>query len=161
MFVNKKKVAVLIVLVIMLFTLFYINLPKNCEKDYENCFSDNVSKCSKSKVLASKDDNLYRYEVVARKQDSCIVKVSLAKVSETQSLDLKKALEGKSMLCSLPMSLINTKDINSIENLNDYCTGQLKEAILEITLQKLYDVVVQNIGPVASEIRGISGNITK
>ncbi|HLC85880.1 MAG TPA: hypothetical protein VJG30_01170 [Candidatus Nanoarchaeia archaeon] len=160
MFVNKKKVAVLIVLIVVLGILFYINTPKKCARDYD-CFSSNVVKCSKASVLSTKEDNLYFYEVLGKKQDNCIVKVRLMKLSETQSHDLRKALEGKSMSCSLPISLLESKDINSIDNLNDYCTGQLKEAILEVTLQKMYDVVVQNIGPIASQLRGVpASNIT-
>ncbi|MEK6948093.1 MAG: hypothetical protein AABX19_02520 [Nanoarchaeota archaeon] len=152
MFVNKKKVSVLVFLIILLAIIVIINTPKNCKNDYY-CFNDHVLDCSKAKVITEKDGSTYYYEVLSKKDDNCIVKVQLNKLSDTQSKDLKKALEGKSMLCSIPSSTLEVKDIKSIPNLNDYCSGQLKEAVLEVTIQKLYDVVVENIGPIAAQIR--------
>jgi len=159
MYVNKKKVAILVFLILVLGVLFYLNTPKNCKRDYE-CFSSKVSECSKAKVTTNKEDNLYYYEVMGKKLENCIVSVKLLKLSDAQPFDLRRALEGKGMLCSLPMSVLQNSDIKDIKNLNDYCTGQLKEAILDVTLQKLYDIVVQNIGPIASEIRGVSNNVS-
>ena len=152
MFVNKKKVSVLILLIILLIVVIVINTPSNCKNDYY-CFNDHVLECSKAKVTTVKDNSTYYYEVLSKKDDNCIVKVQLVKLSDSQSNDLKKALEGKSMLCSIPSSTLEIKDIKSISNLNDFCSGQLKEAILEVTIQKLYDVVVDNIGPIAAQIR--------
>ncbi|MBS3161130.1 hypothetical protein J4476_00325, partial [Candidatus Woesearchaeota archaeon] len=150
--INKKKVSVLIFLVILLTVIIVINTPSNCKSDYY-CFNDHVLDCSKAKVITEKDDNTYYYEVLSKKDDNCIIKVQLNKLSNSQSNDLKKALEGKNMLCSIPSSTLEVKDIKSITNLNDYCSGQLKEAVLEVTIQKLYDVVVENIGPIAAELR--------
>ena len=152
MFVNKKKVSVLIFLIILLVVVIVINTPSNCKNDYY-CFNDHVLECSKAKVTTVKDNSTYYYEVLSKKDDNCIVKVQLVKLSDSQSNDLKKALEGKSMLCAIPRNTLEIKDIKSISNLNDYCSGQLKEAILEVTIQKLYDVVVENIGPIAAELR--------
>ena len=45
-----------------------------------------------------------------------------------------------------------TAQITKINNLNDYCTGQLKETILSITVEKLYEIIVKNIGNITLQL---------
>ena len=82
-----------------------------------------------------------------------IIEVTLTKVSDSKAVELKNALEGKSMKCSITREILKEKPIKEIKTLNDYCTGQLKEAMLELSLNKLYEIVIKNLGPLTTEFK--------
>lgn len=67
--------------------------------------------------------------------------------------NLKKALEGKGMLCELQKSVLAEKPLSQFNDLNDYCTGPLKEKMLEINLENLYGLVVKQLGPLATQFK--------
>ena len=147
---DKKKVIGIFVLFFIIINFYLFSLPKNCNYD-DSCFNDAAAKCSRAKVISYKEGNEYNYEVLARKKDDCIINVKLARISEEKAEDIRSALEGKSMICSVPEETLKTKSLNEIENLNDFCTGALKEAILEVTVNGMYELVVKNIGSIAAE----------
>ncbi len=150
--VNKVKLIILFFIIIFIVLFFFFTKAKNCNDD--SCFDSYASKCSKAKVISPNDDNRYKYEILGRKANNCIVEVTLLNLSESQSNDMKLALEGRSMKCAIAQDLLTAdKNIKDIKNLNDYCTGQLKEAVLQVTLDKMYEIIVKNIGPLATEFR--------
>ena len=53
------------------------------------------------------------------------------------------------------MDLLQIKNISQINDISDYCTGPLKEAALEIVLEKVYSIVVANIGQITLEYENI------
>ena len=111
--------------------LFLLSLPKNC-KDNEECFNSASSICKKAKANLLKDEDVYNYYIRGKKDDNCVVKITMLQVSEKKSLSMKEGLEGRYMDCAVPMKLMSEKPINKMSEINDYCTGPLKEAILEI-----------------------------
>ncbi len=147
--IDKKKVIALVIIVIAIVSIFFFTRSKQCNSD-ENCFNSYAARCSKAGVNTLNKDNTYHYEILGNKRENCIVEVTLLRLSETQPVDMKQALEGRSMSCAIPRTTLQNQTMNSIQNLNDYCTGPLKEAILEITLDKMYDLIVKNIGPIAT-----------
>jgi len=147
------KLVTLIVLILILFGFWLFNRPKNCSSD-ETCFNSNFIKCNKAYVvLSDKENNKFNFEIKGHTGNNCIVEAELVSMAESKPLDIRNSLEGKSMTCSIPKD--NPSSINNIENLNDYCTGQLKEASLQITIEKMYSIIVQNIGPLATEFRNV------
>lgn len=94
-------------------------------------------------------DQFY-YEIQGSKADSCVMTIYLMKSNEQTPLEVKKFMEGKGMICEIPKTELQ-KPISEIKNINNYCTGPLKEALLQITVENLYDIVTKNIGPVALE----------
>lgn len=150
--VDKKKVITLVVILIVIAAIFLLTKPKNCGSD-DSCFNSAVGRCSKAKVNTLSDDNKYIYEILGKKGNNCIIEVTLLKLSESQPYDLKKALEGKSMKCAISTEMLQNQTIKQITNLNDYCTGPLKESILQITLDEMYDIIVKNIGPLTSNFK--------
>ncbi|MBS3175481.1 hypothetical protein J4440_06380 [Candidatus Woesearchaeota archaeon] len=152
---GRKEIIVLaLVLIIILIFLIILGAPKNCGTD-ESCFNTKSSQCDKVKATLNREGNQLYYNILGEKNDNCVVRVTMKKVSEAQQIELKQALEGKNMDCSIPMNLIREKNINSISNIYDYCTGSLKEAFLDITLQKLYELVIKNIGTLASGLQQV------
>lgn len=77
--------------------------------------------------------------------------VYMIKANEDTIPDLRGFLESKGMICEVPLKELGGRGVSEIETLYGYCTGPLKEAILQITVEKLYDLASKNIGPVAIE----------
>lgn len=147
---DKKKVIILIIIIFIFLGFVLLTRAKNCDTDY-NCFRNSESKCTLAKVKSENNDNLYEYKIVGRKGNNCIMEITLLSLSQTQPKDLRDALNGRSMKCAVPRDLLKDKTVKEIANINDYCTGTLKEALLQITLDKLYDIIVKNLGQVAIE----------
>ncbi len=151
---KTKIIAVSIFVVLIIVVLIFLGLPKNC-KNNEECFNEKVIKCSKVKAILVKNENQLNYYVIGRSGSDCVAKITMAKVSEKQNVDLRKALEGRSMDCAVPMDVLKEKGMNQVDNIYDYCTGPLKEAFLDITLQKMYDLVVKNLGTLTSGLQQV------
>ncbi len=151
---DKKKVIALAIILVLAITIFFITQPKNCEKD-DSCFNTFLQKCSKAKIITTSNEDTFKYEILGKKENTCIIETTLLKVSENKPVELKQALEGRSMRCAIPKEIILEKQINEIGNLSNYCTGSLKEAILQITIDKLYEIIVKNIGPITTEFKNL------
>ncbi len=158
----RVKLYFLGVLVLGLLAIIILMYTKDCKSD-EACFSKYSVECKQAKLVGVSQNNFFLYEIKGKEvqagEKRCIVKVTLLKLEETANQNLKNALEGKGMLCHIPQYLLFQKHLDQIENLNDYCTGPLKEVLLEISLEKLYNIVVKNIGPVALEFSKILSSI--
>lgn len=147
------KLVILLVLIILLFGFWFFTRPDECGSD-SVCFNSHFIKCSKVKSdLINKDENKFNFEIKGSLDNNCIIKATLISMPESRPVDIRKALEGKSMTCSIPRDI--GTPITNLDNLNDFCTGQLKEASLQITIEKMYSIIVKNIGPLASEFKDV------
>ncbi len=159
-FLDKKKIIIILVLIVILLSLIVSTKAKNC-KTNDECFNKATAQCSLAKVITKTNDNLYNYEILGKNKDNCIIEVKLLNLSDSQPKDLKEALNDRSMKCSISREFLKTKTIKDIENINDHCTGPLKEAILEVTLEKMYELVVKNLGSISKELANPITNSTK
>jgi len=155
-----KEVVIASAILIVIIILFVLSIPKNC-KDNEECFNSASSICKKAKANLLKDEDVYNYYIRGKKDDNCVVKITMLQVSEKKSLSMKEGLEGRYMDCAVPMKLMSEKPINKMSEINDYCTGPLKEAILEISLQKMYELIVKDIGNVTIALQEVIAGLEK
>lgn len=146
---DKKKVYILVFLLIIIATLIVMNYTKNCNYD-ESCFNKHAQDCSRAKANLYRNENEYKFEITGKKEDKCRVVVYMIKANEETISNVRGFLEGKGMVCEVPKTELQNP-ISEITNIKDYCTGPLKEALLQITVEKLYELVTKNIGPVALE----------
>ena len=147
---DKKKVYLIVFLVIVALVLVVINFTTNCNYD-ERCFNKYTEKCSREKLnLIQESGDQFYYEIQGSKADSCVMTIYLIKSNEQTPPEVKKFMQGKGMICEVPKTELN-KPISEIKNINDYCTGPLKEALLQITVENLYSLVVKNLGPEAMQ----------
>ena len=58
------------------------------------------------------------------------------------------------MVCKFDVGQLREEDVTEIKDILGYCSGPLKESMYEIMIQKLYNVVAQNMGGIISEIQG-------
>ncbi len=150
MYLGKKKVVVLILLVLTLLIITIINYSKNCGYD-GTCFDKQIKKCSKAKAILFSAGNEQYYEILGPKTNSCIILVKMNTISPKSSIQIKNFLEGKGMICEVPKKSLEKTLVTEVPSLSDYCTGPLKEALLQVTVEKLYEIVVKNIGSKALE----------
>jgi len=132
---DAKKIYIICILLIVLTLSLLLFYPKNCRND-ENCFNT-------------------LYEVKGKKGNDCILTIFLKTIGTSQDEILNQMLAQKGMICGVPMDLLQIKNISQINDISDYCTGPLKEAALEIVLEKVYSIVVANIGQITLEYENI------
>ena len=107
---RKKKVIILFIILFATLSFIIITRPKNCETN-DLCFNNAASRCSLAKVTTVSNDNKYQYEIIGKKGDNCIIESKLLNLSDSQPKDLRDALNGRIMKCSLPIELIRNKPV--------------------------------------------------
>lgn len=151
---DKKKIYFVCFLIIILAVSLLLFYPKNCKEDID-CFNDLAVKCSRAKVTTTLNGDLYNYETKGKKDNGCIMTIFLKSTQENADPILKKMLENKGMICNIPMEIIKLKPLSNLDDVSDYCTGPLKEAALQVTLEKLYAIVVANLGEIGKEYQDV------
>ena len=150
---TKVKLGLFVGFILVLVVVVLASSPKQCGTD-QACFDARAAKCQRAVVQVTNLENQFVYDVRGKKgAENCIVKIQLVQVNPNAVENLKKALQGKGMLCEVPKAVLAEKTLAKIDDINDYCTGPLKEMLLEISLENLYEVVVKQIGPLAVQFR--------
>ncbi|MBT3416850.1 hypothetical protein HON86_03080 [Candidatus Woesearchaeota archaeon] len=144
---NKIQGLILAIFTILLITSAIVsNYQTDCKEDI-NCFNRAFSTCSPAKVVGYENNNLFEYEILERNEESCIVQIELKEVNPQLDEETKEKFQDKSMVCALPISEgFSTSELN-------FCQGTLKETIYELTIQKMYNLLAQNLGEIISEMR--------
>lgn len=150
----RNAYLILIIAIVVIIISLTALSPRDCKTD-KNCFNEESKKCVKSKVRFYEDNNLFEYKVIGRQQQFCRINVNLAKANPALSPEDKLKIDEKQMYCKVPFSILSEKGALEMEELSFYCSGPLKEGLLEITTEKLYGVVVSNIGKVALEFQNV------
>ncbi|MFA4887454.1 MAG: hypothetical protein WC595_04525 [Candidatus Nanoarchaeia archaeon] len=150
----RIQVVIFIVLLVLVGLVFFFSYTQDCAGDTA-CFNARAASCKKVEASFWSENNRFSYGVLGKKkvmgENGCVVRVQMVELDPSAKENLKKALEGKGMICFLPDPLLKEKQITEIEDLNDYCSGPLKEVLLQISLERLYEIVVKNIGPLSLE----------
>jgi hypothetical protein len=141
-----SKVVPLVLLVLFLLFVFYLFRITDCGYD-ENCFDEKFSECERAVYLTEDEGNLFEYKITGNSNEGCIVEVSVVEVSSDADTEVKNLFNGKSMTCTVPNNQEFTVDALS------YCTGPLKEAMYELIIQKMYNVLAQSLGDIIHELR--------
>lgn len=132
-------------------------LKKNCESD-SACFDSALSKCSGATYTLFSEGNVYLYESFGSFGEMCKVEVTMMKAIEGTDLLMRTNLEGKSMICKLPRSRMQNEKLSEMDDFADFCSGPLKEAMYEIIVQRMYALVIANLGEISLEARkAVSG----
>lgn len=152
--VKKRSVIIALVLVILVVALCFLLYSKNCGWD-ESCFQGKAMKCSKASVSSYSDGNHYRYEIMGKRKGDCIVRVSFVEPEPTMEPKLKEALSGKKMTCEISSESLSGSPVSKIEDFSSHCSGPLREVLLEITLDQLYEVVTEKIGTISLEYKNV------
>ncbi len=147
---------ILLVAVIVFFVIFIVYfsglIRKDCKTDL-NCFNTKAYECKSAKVQTLVNDNTYEFVIFGPSGDTCVVKTTLVTMASGVPLDIKEKLEGKSMTCYIPRDMLKEQSVIEVKNVIDYCTGPLKESLYEVLLQKMYTLIVQNLGQIVADVK--------
>jgi len=143
------KIFAIVLLVIVLIVAIYFTFffSSSC-KDLA-CYIGHQEECSKTKFTNSGNDAIWRYEILRKETDKCVVDVRLLSLKEgTRD---KEFLEGKSMQCSVKLGSSATPESDLAQ-----CHGELKEDFQGIIIQRLHEYIYGNVGKISSELEKIA-----
>lgn len=150
---NWKSTLIVLTILIIALALFYHYgyLKKTC--DTEDCFVKSLHHCTPAKYFLSQNYNIYRYSIMGTREGGCRIDIGLVKMAEGTSIQRIQQFEGKNMRCIIPQrDLIGIENVK-IDGLLNYCSGPLKEAMYEEIIEKLYTLLVSNLGDTIKELK--------
>ena len=146
------KIAVLGGILLALFVAGYYSgyLREDCEQD-KKCFDEKLKECKSVQVVSVKNNNAYLYWVGNSLGNTCEVNIKLLRVEAGAAPEFRQLLEGKEMECKIPKKELSSIQIDELDNLMQYCHGELKEGLYELIIQRMYELVVSQLGDIIIE----------
>ena len=149
---NRKKfllsllAVVLTLLIALLFYYFFIK-PVQC---YDaDCYKQSLLRCKRATFIHEDNEAVWTYTIRSPvTSESCRVDVTLLYFKEGNVA--VESLQGESMTCTVLKSSATypEKDIGR-------CTGQLKEHIQDIIIQRMHNYLLSNIGKIDQEFAAV------
>ena len=150
--VEITKYLFWLLIFLIAFTIFFSELEKSC--DSEACLDEMVKKCNKANYQMLNNGHLFSYRVEGNNvKDFCTVAIKLEKLNDAADPALKDRFTGKEMSCNIPFEYLGVIKVTEEQKILDYCSGPLKEAMLEFMIEKLYGSIAQNFGSILAELR--------
>ena len=141
-----SKVIPLFFILLFGLLILYLSYEKNCEYSKE-CFDEAFNQCNKAKYLSNEDGNIFEYKIKGKKGNECILNVRVIEVGQDADQEIKELFRGKSMICK-----VSTNQEFTLDTLS-FCTGPLKESMYEMIIQKMYNILAQNLGDVIYQLQ--------
>lgn len=147
---SKRFLIQILLVIIIILILFYLGIfKKPCLSD--ECFEKSLNDCKASQFVKQKNNNLYTYTISRSFTQECSINIKLEKVAPGSDPDIVRLLEGKSMQCKIPKEILTTKNLDNLDNILQYCHGELKEGILELIIKRMYTLVIGNLDDIVEE----------
>ena len=145
------KVAIVGGILIALFVAGYYSgyFRKDCSQD-QSCFQKAVEKCKPAQATVVRNNNVYLYWVGWQLGKTCEIKIQALRIDAGAPPEFKN-LEGKKMSCKIPKTELEKTNIDNFDNLLAYCHGPLKEGLYEVIIQRMYSLVVSQLGDIVKE----------
>ena len=140
----QKETIALLILIVAAVTLYATFIPIRCT-DFA-CFEAHMAKCRPATYIndAEKEAS-WKYDIIGTSNRKCDIEVTLLTAKES-NLDLR-SYESQGMVCSHPIGISGYPEKNL-----GACTGELKEGLQSIVIEKLYKYIVTNIGEIREEL---------
>jgi len=160
---NKSKeksvlgILTLVLLVVLLlgeayFILSFYNIDilkvitvKKCED--LDCFEAALKNCKKVEFRYA-GENIWKYEIKGKQGNNCLVSAKLLQLK--QGPFNAEKLEGKSMICEIPKGSVDLPG----EDLS-VCSGELKEEIQDVLIERLHSYIAENLGKISEDIKKV------
>lgn len=146
--ISKKRLVLAILIAVLLLVAVYLTFFYYRKCSDKACFKNYLVECKRTRYLEEAQDASWLYSIKGKSGDECKVEVKLLQLK--QGTTEIAGLEGKSMLCYLPLSYGG----NPQENLAR-CTGKLKEEMLTLMLNKAYKYITDNLGRISEELQKV------
>jgi hypothetical protein len=153
-YTNRRLLMALVALIIafLIFgTWYFFFYAKDC--DDSACFIEAMKVCSRVSWLKEDSQANWRYNIIGTAPNqSCKVEIELVTLKEG-TIDAE-GLQGKKMICN-----VRKGETDYPEKDTSRCTGPLKEELQEIIIQRLHNVILENLGNISEEFKegGIIG----
>jgi hypothetical protein len=135
------KLIPILIIILFAISIVYYSYEFDCGES-KSCYDRHIETCKKTKLTTYDEGSTFIYKILRSQGGNCIVKITLESMPEEADEDSKYLFEGKSMECTIPKgTTFNTETL-------PYCTGPLKEAIYELTIQKMYNILAQSLGDI-------------
>ncbi len=142
---------ILTVIFLTVFVAYFSGLVKKACTD-DGCFNEALAGCSMAKYTKVQNYNYYVFSIEGKSKGECKMGIRLAKMAAGTPPEKIALFEGKGMECRIPMDAVAEAATGKIESTLRYCTGPLKEAMYEQIIEKLYTIVVGNLGEIMVDI---------
>jgi len=148
----KKRLGIAIVILItgliILSLIFLVYYVKPCDDNDLNCFSKALEKCNRVSLIREDADSNWLYIIKGGSKNYCNVEVYLLDIKKG-TIDSEK-LKGKKMICEHLKTEKNfpEKDISR-------CSGELKEEIQDLIIQRMHNYLLENLGDIKEEFEGV------
>lgn len=149
------KAAIIGAILLALYVAGYYTgyFRKECNQD-KACFNDAFNKCKPAQVVSLRNNNAYVYAIGWQLGKFCELKIEALRIDAGAPQEFK-ALKGKSMSCKIPKTMLGNLSVDNFDNLLVYCHGPLKEGLYEVIIQRMYTLVVSQLGDIAQEARKV------
>ncbi|MEK6904072.1 MAG: hypothetical protein AABW87_00595 [Nanoarchaeota archaeon] len=127
-------------------------IKKDCGRD-KVCFKEHFMECKTAKLISIKNDNVYSYTIGSSFGSDCNMYVRMERIALGSDPQFEKMLEGREMTCSIPRQQIREVDVDNLNSFIDYCQGELKEGLYELIIQRMYTLVVKELGSIIEQAR--------
>ena len=134
-------VLVLIVVVAAIYFTFFFAYKCN---DLA-CFQAHQAECSRAKFIRDGEETTWKYHIKGKEDGGCEIEVEILGIKKGAVSNQK--LVGKSMSCIVPFGSLNSPEADITQ-----CTGQLREELQDLIIQKLHAYVVENLGEIGVEL---------
>jgi hypothetical protein len=146
---KRKRWAITIIPIILILLIiigvFYFSYEFDCGED-KSCYNRHLENCKKTKLTVMDEGSTFTYQITGKEGNQCKLRLTLVDMPQESDLEVANLFEGKSMDCKVDIgSTFNTEIL-------PYCTGPLKEAIYELTIQKMYNILAQSLSDIISTI---------
>ena len=139
------RIIPIFIILLFVISIFYFSYEYDCE-DNKACYDRHLETCKKTRLSIEDEGSNFLYQILGSEGNSCNVRVTLLDMPPETTVDTAQLFEGKSMECQIPKgSTFNTEIL-------EYCSGPLKEAIYELTIQKMYNILAQSLGDIIDKL---------
>jgi hypothetical protein len=147
--VNFKYGKELIVLAILVVFVVAVKLTFNpMECGSFDCYQVNMQECSRASYIYEEESASWKYEVMGMRGNKCSIDVTLLNAKEG-TLNLRK-YEGSSMNCLYDEGVLSYPERDL-----DKCSGELKENLQTLIIEKMYRYITRNLDQIREEFTGL------
>tara|TARA_Y100000310_G_C20598654_1_gene771847 strand:+ start:384 stop:842 length:459 start_codon:yes stop_codon:yes gene_type:complete len=141
----RWKIVLAFLLVIAFAVAIYFTFIFAYSCDDIACFQTHQAECSRAKFVRDGQETVWSYHIRGKSSGMCKVDVEILGIKKGAVSNQK--LEGKSMTCMLPVGNLDPPESDITG-----CSGQLREELQDIIIQKLHAYVVDNLGEIGVEL---------
>jgi len=138
----------LIILTTFAVIVAYFLLFFTIECNDGDCYQSALARCRKVFYIREDASAIWHYKIIGKSSTGCLVEVSLLNLKKG-TIELE-TLQDKTMVCDVYRSNQELPEKDFAR-----CSGQLREEIQEIIIQRMHNYLIQNIEEINEEFAKI------